>query len=92
MNPTPKPQKGFTWSLTVGKIMAFMAIVLGLGLLLYILLGFRFPECCSMRTLSRKPYALYRPNGPPVALASAITGLLLRDLYKVTIMGMYNRY
>ena len=31
-----------TWTPKVGKIMAFMAIVMGLGLLFYILLGFRY--------------------------------------------------
>ena len=30
-----------TWTPKVCKIMAFMAIILGLGLLFYILLGFR---------------------------------------------------
>ena len=32
---------GFTWTLRVHKIMAFMAVILGLGLLFYILLRFR---------------------------------------------------
>ena len=31
----------FTWTPKVCKIMAFMAIIMGLGLLFYILLGFR---------------------------------------------------
>ena len=33
-----------TWAPKVCKIMAFMAIILGLGLLFYILLGFRYLE------------------------------------------------
>ena len=32
---------GFTWTPKVCKIMAFMAIIMGLGQLFYILLGFR---------------------------------------------------
>ena len=32
---------GFTWAPTVCKIMAFRAVTMGLGLLFYILLGFR---------------------------------------------------
>ena len=31
---------GFTWTPKVCKIMAFMAILMGLGLVFYILLGF----------------------------------------------------
>ena len=31
----------FTWTPKVRKIMAFMAFIMGLGLLFYILLGFR---------------------------------------------------
>ena len=31
-----------TWTPKVCKIMAFMAVILGLGLLFYILLGFRY--------------------------------------------------
>ena len=37
--------KPTTWAPKVCKIMAFMAIIMGLGLLFYILLGFRY--CCS---------------------------------------------
>ena len=32
---------GFTWTPNVCKIMALMAIIMGLGLLFHILLGFR---------------------------------------------------
>ena len=32
---------GFTWTPKVCKIMALMAVIMGLGLLFYILLGFR---------------------------------------------------
>ena len=32
---------GFTWTPKVGKIMAFMAIIMGVGLLFHMLLGFR---------------------------------------------------
>ena len=32
----------FTWTPKVCKVMAFMAIIRGLGLLFYILLGFRY--------------------------------------------------
>ena len=37
---------GFTWIPKVCKIMAFMAVIMGLGLLFYILLGsrYRFPQ------------------------------------------------
>ena len=33
--------QGSTWTPKVCKIMAFMAVIMGLGLLFYILLGFR---------------------------------------------------
>ena len=35
----PTPSLGFTWTLKVCKIMAFMAAIMGLRLLYYILLG-----------------------------------------------------
>ena len=37
-----------TWAPKVCKIMAFMAIIMGLGLLFYIHLGFRYYDCCYM--------------------------------------------
>ena len=40
-----------TWTPKVCKIMAFMAIIMGLGLLFYILLGFRYPSCNYPRDL-----------------------------------------
>ena len=33
------PTQNLTWTPKVGKIMAFMAVIMGLGLLFYILLG-----------------------------------------------------
>ena len=40
-----------TWTPKVGKIMAFMAIMMGLGLLFYIVLGFRY----SLDSVTPKP-------------------------------------
>ena len=43
-----------TWTPKVGKIIAFMAVIMGVGLLFYILLGFRY---CS-----RAPYKFSSRN------------------------------
>ena len=39
---TFKPRLRSSWTPELCKIMAFMAVIMGLGLLVYILLGFRF--------------------------------------------------
>ena len=40
-SPSPRPRKGFTGTPKVCKIMALMAVIMGIGLLCYILLGYR---------------------------------------------------
>ena len=55
-----------TWTPKVCKIMAFMAILMGLGLLFYILLGFRYHSDDSTHgpmLLSARPE--YTKTNPP---------------------------
>ena len=42
LNPEVEIDITITWTPKVGKILAFMAIIMGLGPLFYILLGFRY--------------------------------------------------
>ena len=51
-----------TWAPKVCKIMAFMAIIMGLGLVFYILLGFRYMFCDE--TLNLHLQALYPHYSP----------------------------
>ena len=46
----------YTWTPKVCKIMVLMAIILGVGLLFYILLGFRYMQILSSCNLCIVPY------------------------------------
>ena len=55
--------RAITWTPKVCKIMAFMIVIMGLGLLFYILLGFRY---CFFRVYSSANSKV--PNYPAIAI------------------------